>query len=159
MVHKVITPEREPVPITGIMRWNSMAQTLYICNDTLTDLSRIYQSVWIAAGNSSWKPRTGIKKKKKIISAYECQRVGGCCVFTSGSLWKMTTRPPLSPVARSSPVWLNSTVEIISAEGEREQRDKDGGRQRKTEGGDEKERWKQRERIELLANWPHQSST
>lgn len=25
-------------------------------------------------------------------------------------------RPPLSPVARSSPSWLNSTVETISAE-------------------------------------------
>jgi len=27
----------------------------------------------------------------------------------------MTTRPPLSPVARRSPSWLNSTHEIISA--------------------------------------------
>lgn len=36
---------------------------------------------------------------------------------TSGSRWKMTTRPPLSPVASSSPVWLNSTVEMISAVG------------------------------------------
>ena len=36
---------------------------------------------------------------------------------TSGSRWKMTTRPPLSPVASSSPVWLNSTVEMISAGG------------------------------------------
>lgn len=32
------------------------------------------------------------------------------------SLWKMTTRPPLSPVAKNSPSWLNSTVEIMSAE-------------------------------------------
>ena len=31
------------------------------------------------------------------------------------SCWKMTTRPPLSPVARSSPEWLNSTVEMMSA--------------------------------------------
>ncbi|ELK06514.1 hypothetical protein PAL_GLEAN10022774 [Pteropus alecto] len=29
----------------------------------------------------------------------------------------MTTRPPLSPVASSSPVWLNSTVDMISAAG------------------------------------------
>lgn len=72
LVHKVITPAREPVPITGIMRRNSMAQTLYICNDSLTDLSSIYQSVWIAAGN-----RTGVEKKKKIIYVYECKRVGG----------------------------------------------------------------------------------
>lgn len=35
--------------------------------------------------------------------------------LTSVSLWKMTTRPPLSPVARRSPVWLNSTVEMTSA--------------------------------------------
>jgi hypothetical protein len=28
----------------------------------------------------------------------------------------MTTRPPLSPVAKSSPVLLNSTHEIMSAE-------------------------------------------
>lgn len=35
--------------------------------------------------------------------------------FTSGSCWKMTTRPPLSPVARSSPEWLNSTVDMMSA--------------------------------------------
>lgn len=27
----------------------------------------------------------------------------------------MTTRPPLSPVARSSPEWLNSTVDMMSA--------------------------------------------
>ena len=32
------------------------------------------------------------------------------------SLWKITTRPPLSPVAKNSPSWLNSTVEIMSAE-------------------------------------------
>ena len=31
------------------------------------------------------------------------------------SLWKTTTLPPLSPVARNSPSWLNSTVEIMSA--------------------------------------------
>lgn len=36
---------------------------------------------------------------------------------TSGSRWKTTTRPPLSPVASSSPVWLNSTVEMTSAGG------------------------------------------
>lgn len=47
------TPEHEPVPVTGILRRNNMAQTLYICNDTLIDLSRIYQSVWITTGNSS----------------------------------------------------------------------------------------------------------
>lgn len=34
---------------------------------------------------------------------------------TSISCWKMTTRPPLSPVASSSPVWLNSTVDMMSA--------------------------------------------
>lgn len=34
-----------------------------------------------------------------------------CLVFT----WKMTTRPPLSPVAKSSPSWLNSTQDMISA--------------------------------------------
>lgn len=27
----------------------------------------------------------------------------------------MTTLPPLSPVARNSPSWLNSTVEMMSA--------------------------------------------
>lgn len=37
--------------------------------------------------------------------------------FTSVSCWKMTTRPPLSPVASSSPEWLNSTVEMMSAAG------------------------------------------
>lgn len=42
---------------------------------------------------------------------------------TSGSRWKMTTRPPLSPVASSSPVWLNSTVEMISAVVEQRQED------------------------------------
>lgn len=34
---------------------------------------------------------------------------------TEGSRWKMTTRPPLSPVARRSPSWLNSTQDMISA--------------------------------------------
>lgn len=34
---------------------------------------------------------------------------------TSCSLWNTTTRPPLSPVANSSPDELNSTVEIMSA--------------------------------------------
>lgn len=38
--------------------------------------------------------------------------------LTMGSRWKITTRPPLSPVARRSPSWLNSTHEIISAETE-----------------------------------------
>lgn len=38
--------------------------------------------------------------------------------LTTGSLWKITTRPPLSPVARRSPSWLNSTHEIISAKTE-----------------------------------------
>lgn len=37
-------------------------------------------------------------------------------LLTDGSLWKMTTLPPLSPVARRSPSWLNSTHDIISAE-------------------------------------------
>lgn len=32
----------------------------------------------------------------------------------------MTTRPPLSPVASSSPEWLNSTVEMMSAVGRAE---------------------------------------
>ncbi len=40
--------------------------------------------------------------------------------FTSVSCWKMTTRPPLSPVASSSPEWLNSTVEMMSAVGRAE---------------------------------------
>lgn len=31
------------------------------------------------------------------------------------SLWNTTTLPPLSPVAKNSPSWLNSTVEIMSA--------------------------------------------
>lgn len=37
--------------------------------------------------------------------------------LTTGNppLWKITTRPPLSPVAKYSPSWLNSTVEMISA--------------------------------------------
>lgn len=35
--------------------------------------------------------------------------------LTSGSCWKITTRPPLSPVASSSPEWLNSTVDMMSA--------------------------------------------
>ena len=30
--------------------------------------------------------------------------------------WKMTTLPPLSPVASNSPSWLNSTQDIMSAE-------------------------------------------
>ena len=36
--------------------------------------------------------------------------------ITISDLWKITTLPPLSPVANSSPSWLNSTAEIISAE-------------------------------------------
>jgi len=40
--------------------------------------------------------------------------------LTAGSRWKMTTLPPLSPVARRSPSWLNSTQEIMSAVGETE---------------------------------------
>lgn len=36
-------------------------------------------------------------------------------MLTTGSLWKMTTRPPLSPVASKSPSWLNSTHEMMSA--------------------------------------------
>lgn len=35
--------------------------------------------------------------------------------FEAGSLWNITTRPPLSPVANSSPSWLNSTHEMMSA--------------------------------------------
>ena len=35
--------------------------------------------------------------------------------LTAGSRWKMTTRPPLSPVANKSPSWLNSTQDIMSA--------------------------------------------
>ena len=34
---------------------------------------------------------------------------------TASSLWKMTTRPPLSPVANKLPSGLNSTHEMISA--------------------------------------------
>ncbi len=37
------------------------------------------------------------------------------CDFEGWSRWKITIRPPLSPVASSSPSSLNSTVEIISA--------------------------------------------
>ena len=36
--------------------------------------------------------------------------------LTAGSRWKMTTLPPLSPVASRSPSWLNSTQEMMSAE-------------------------------------------
>ena len=36
--------------------------------------------------------------------------------LTAGSLWKITTRPPLSPVAKRSPSWLNSTHDMMSAE-------------------------------------------
>ncbi len=32
------------------------------------------------------------------------------------SRWNTTTRPPLSPVAKNSPSWLNSTVDMMSAE-------------------------------------------
>ena len=39
----------------------------------------------------------------------------GRSTLTAGSLWKMTTLPPLSPVARRSPSWLNSTHEMMSA--------------------------------------------
>ena len=35
--------------------------------------------------------------------------------LTAGSLWKITTRPPLSPVANKSPSWLNSTQDMMSA--------------------------------------------
>lgn len=45
---------------------------------------------------------------------------------TSCSLWKTTTLPPLSPVANSSPVELNSTVEIMSA-GTQEAEQSEGG--------------------------------
>lgn len=38
-----------------------------------------------------------------------------CKLLTSCSRWKITTLPPLSPVARRSPEWLNSTVEMMSA--------------------------------------------
>ena len=35
--------------------------------------------------------------------------------LTAGSRWKMTTLPPLSPVAKRSPSWLNSTQDMMSA--------------------------------------------
>jgi len=41
-------------------------------------------------------------------------RGGG--LLTWGSRWKITTRPPLSPVASRSPVLLNSTHDMMSAE-------------------------------------------
>lgn len=37
------------------------------------------------------------------------------CCRTSCSCWKMTILPPRSPVANSSPEWLNSTAEMMSA--------------------------------------------
>jgi len=36
-------------------------------------------------------------------------------IVSTWSLWKITTRPPLSPVANSSPSALNSTHEMMSA--------------------------------------------
>lgn len=42
-------------------------------------------------------------------------RMGVCAGLTSCSLWNTTTLPPLSPVASSSPVGLNSTVDMMSA--------------------------------------------
>lgn len=35
--------------------------------------------------------------------------------LTSCSCWKITILPPRSPVAKSSPEWLNSTAEMMSA--------------------------------------------
>lgn len=38
-----------------------------------------------------------------------------CNHLTSCSCWKITILPPRSPVAKSSPEWLNSTAEMMSA--------------------------------------------
>lgn len=51
---------------------------------------------------------------KQNLWAHKCDRFSQR-KHTSGSCWKMTTRPPLSPVASSSPEWLNSTVDMMSA--------------------------------------------
>lgn len=63
--------------------------------------------------------------------------------LTSVSLWKMTTRPPLSPVASRSPVWLNSTVEMTSAgraTGKCEAIKQDNGRNKRSRDEGEKDK-------------------
>lgn len=61
--------------------------------------------------------KTQVSAEVKFRYVIETERSEGN--LTSVSLWKMTTRPPLSPVASRSPVWLNSTVEMTSAGRER----------------------------------------
>lgn len=56
------------------------------------------------------------KHYKQHISTSWNQEMTVAAKLTASSFWKITIRPPLSPVARSSPSWLNSTVETISAE-------------------------------------------
>ena len=50
-----------------------------------------------------------VKTKRVKIKVNKSQKL------TAGSLWKITTRPPLSPVANKSPSWLNSTQDMMSA--------------------------------------------
>jgi len=59
-----------------------------------------------------WK---SFRVERNVLSIFSIQNREGT-LLTAGSRWKMTTRPPLSPVAKRSPSWLNSTQEIMSAE-------------------------------------------
>lgn len=68
----------------------------------------IFSSSWIGA----FRDRITLQIKNIIKGYYWFYIwIKKCLVFT----WKMTTRPPLSPVAKSSPSWLNSTQDMISA--------------------------------------------
>lgn len=72
--------------------------------------------------------------------------------LTSCSLWKTTTLPPLSPVANSSPVELNSTVEIMSATTqEAEQRERENVNMDLNKPGKVKK--KQKKTEEWLEKW------
>jgi hypothetical protein len=58
--------------------------------------------------------RLGLKGQRAYLKC--CTYHSGLeAILTPGSLWKITTRPPLSPVARRSPSSLNSTQEMMSA--------------------------------------------
>ncbi|MPC30687.1 hypothetical protein E2C01_023955 [Portunus trituberculatus] len=50
-----------------------------------------------------------------MVTPWYCSQRRVNLALTEGSRWKMTTRPPLSPVASRSPSWLNSTHEMMSA--------------------------------------------
>ena len=58
--------------------------------------------------NCSWTPHRAEKQSYPSRSFHLFLEI----YFT----WKMTTLPPLSPVASNSPSWLNSTHDMISAE-------------------------------------------